>query len=584
MYSKQHKPRRIPWLDITGISLITLVFIILCATLLPWKKTTSTTIGKPNICPNRPPSPAFVPNTQGRYNWRDYPAKYPVESYASLPTDEPAPIPRIQFKFGRSTPAEQKKRLERQEAVKATFKRCWQAYKDFAWTKDELMPMSGGSRETFGGWGATLIDSLDTLWIMGLQEEFAEAVEAAVMVDFSPKGGEINMFEVIIRYLGGFIGAYDVSGCFDQRLLNKAVEVADMAYATYDTHNRMPVTRWDPQKAVDGEEQLPPYSGSIAELASASLEFTRLSQLTGDMRYFDAAKRITDVLHAQQNLTRLPGMWPKDIDQRMPNLKVGVEYTLGSMADSAYEYLPKMYQLLSGRGDEANRYLDMYTYAMSTAINATLFRPMLHDNADILFAGTLDKGKRLNIGMHLSCFVGGMLLLGGRLSSNTTHESLGLKVTDGCVYTYHSTPSGIMPEEFSMTACPSLSACPVTGIPSSSSPFDQVLDPRYILRPEAIEAVFYAYRVTGDTAYQDVAWAMFEAIDTHTRTSIANGAVADVMSESPGTEDSMESFWLAETLKYFYLVFAGEEVLGLDEWVFNTEAHAFRIPGGGGET
>jgi mannosyl-oligosaccharide alpha-1,2-mannosidase len=133
-----------------------------------------------------------------------------------------------------------------------------------------------------------------------MKQEFAEAVDAAVQIDFGPKiDGEINVFETIIRYLGGFIGAYDVSGCHDARLLNKAIEVADMAYASFDTPNRMPVSRWSPQKAVDGEEQLPAESVLIAEAASASLEFTRLSQLTGDMRYFDAISRVTDVLDKQ---------------------------------------------------------------------------------------------------------------------------------------------------------------------------------------------------------------------------------------------------------------------------------------------
>ncbi len=42
----------------------------------------------------------------------------------------------------------------------------------------------------------------------------------------------------------------------------------------------------------------------------------------------------------------------------------------------------------------------------------------------------------------------------------------------------------------------------------------------------------------------------------------------------------MESFWLAETLKYFYLLYSTPDVISLDEWVFNTEAHPFRVPKG----
>jgi mannosyl-oligosaccharide alpha-1,2-mannosidase len=115
---------------------------------------------------------------------------------------------------------------------------------------------------------ATLVDNLDTLWILDMKDEFDEAVDAALQIEFGPSGdreSEINMFEIIIRYLGGFIGAYDVSACHDARLLDKALEVADMAYASFDTPNRMPVTRWKPQKAADGEKQLQAQSVLIAE-------------------------------------------------------------------------------------------------------------------------------------------------------------------------------------------------------------------------------------------------------------------------------------------------------------------------------
>lgn len=72
---------------------------------------------------------------------------------------------------------------------------------------------------------------------------------------------------------------------------------------------------------------------------------------------------------------------------------------------------------------------------------------------------------------------------------------------------------------------------------------------------------------------------MFEAVINATRTEIAHSAVDDVAFPSgPKHTDKMESFWLAETLKYFYLLFATPDVISLDEWVLNTEAHPFRRP------
>jgi mannosyl-oligosaccharide alpha-1,2-mannosidase len=40
----------------------------------------------------------------------------------------------------------------------------------------------------------------------------------------------------------------------------------------------------------------------------------------------------------------------------------------------------------------------------------------------------------------------------------------------------------------------------------------------------------------------------------------------------------MESFWLTETLKYFYLIFPEPDIVGLDEYVLNTEAHSLKHP------
>lgn len=111
------------------------------------------------------------------------------------------------------------------------------------------MPISGKPSDPFGGWGATLVDTLDTLWIMGMEKEFAEAVAALDKIDFSKAAvKEVNVFETTIRYLGGFLAAYDLSEGQYPLLLQKAEEVAEMLYKVFDTPNRMPITRWDWQK------------------------------------------------------------------------------------------------------------------------------------------------------------------------------------------------------------------------------------------------------------------------------------------------------------------------------------------------
>lgn len=86
-------------------------------------------------------------------------------------------------------------------------------------------------------------------------------------------------------------------------------------------------------------------------------------------------------------------------------------------------------------------------------------------------------------------------------------------------------------------------------------------------RPEAIESVFILYRITGDPALREKAWHMFDAIQKHTRTELANAALDDVTLPYPPKADRMESFWFSETLKYFFLLFSDADVVSLDEYV-----------------
>jgi len=536
-----------------------------------------------NLCPATPPDPPYnhTIHEEG-FSWRDIPVRYPVQNPIPLSTEPPITLPEIQFSFPPPTPEAEGSRKTRQKRIKETFLKAWRSYETRAWKADELQPISGSKRNTFGGWGATLVDNLDTLLIMGLYEEFERAVAALMDVDFSPHASSqsnINLFETTIRYLGGFLAAYDLSGCSDPRLLDKAVQIGDMIYASFDTETRMPVTRWNPHKAAGGEEQFPASQAIISEIASSSLELTRLSQLTGDMRYFDAISRITDVLDEQQYNTRIPGLWPVGVNAQKPDLTQSSTFTFGGMADSAYEYLGKTYQLLGGVG-RAAQYKKLYDGAMSTGAEQLLFRPMVPDHADILVSGVAH-ATTSTVGMetrseHLACFAGGMYALGGKLFANETHLTIGRKITDGCIWLYKNSPLGIMPEMFSLSACPSLGECPWDE--RQEVVFTAVRDKRYILRPEALESVFYMWRITGEEKYRDAAWEMFEAIDLHTSTELANAALRDVTQQNPEKEDSMESFWMSETLKYLYLIFAEPELISLDHFVFNTEAHPFRLP------
>ena len=69
----------------------------------------------------------------------------------------------------------------------------------------------------------------------------------------------------------------------------------------------------------------------------------------------------------------------------------------------------------------------------------------------------------------------------------------------------------------------------------------------------------------------------YESLEKYCRIGDGYAALDNVMSKQRA--NSMQSFFLAETLKYLYLLFAPEETLDLNKYVFNTEAHPIKIFG-----
>lgn len=539
------------------------------------------------------------------YFWKTVSINHPVSTFRPLPTSPLKQFPQVQATFAKEFEQQRELRVKRQQVIKETFSRCWSSYKEHAWMADELEPVSGGKRNPFGGWAATLVDSLDTLWILDMQDEFRDAVAAVDEIDFTHTNlGEINVFETTIRYLGGFLAAFELSG--DMRLLRKAVQVGEMVFKAFDTPSHMPITRWNFQAAAEGKDQEAATGVLVAEIGSLCMELTRLSQLTGDPKWFDAVQGITETLAAQQDTTEIPGLWPLGVNAKDMVFNAGSTFTLGAMADSVYEYLPKMAAMMGGQQPE---FQIMYEKAVDATKQHNLFRPMTPTNEDILISGqahthTTDGETTIELesqGQHLVCFLGGMLAIGGRLFSRPGDIDLAKKLTDGCVYTYNAFPHGIMPETFYMAPCDPQSECqwdeevwkmsvmeksdhklrPVEDIIEEKhlpKGFTHIPDKRYILRPEAIESVFVLYRVTARRDLAESAWTMFEAIEKVTKTELANTAVWDVTvpDEAPQGSNSMESFWMGETLKYFYLVFSEPSLISLDDYMFNTEAHPLR--------
>ncbi|TPX77778.1 hypothetical protein CcCBS67573_g00932 [Chytriomyces confervae] len=448
---------------------------------------------------------------------------------------------------------------------------AWSGYVKHAWGHDDLKPIS----KTHFDWYAkqnllnTPVDALDSLFIMGLKDEYSAAKELILSnLDFATISEPINLFETVIRILGGLLSAYELDG--DPRLLSKCTQLADRVLFAFDTQTGFPLNTVNMAAQVTFDN----LHGQVglAEIGSLQLEFQYLSDVTGNPVYAEKALYIYDQLNALDLL--VPGLFPLFMNR--DSLHVlgdgNVRVSIGAMGDSFYEYLLKMW-LSTGEG----KYYDMYwksAEALRTHMASVSSQGFTSIPPTSIYID--DSGSPVavpeNLFDHLSCFAGGMFSLGAAASHQTQNSrrskswkyqfELGRDLTEYCWSLYESTSTGLGPE-------------------TAVSGTLMTVDGKYQLRPEMVESLFYMWRLTHDDKYRERAWKVVESLERHCRTSDGYHGLLDVNDAAAGRLDMQESFFLAETLKYLYLIFADDDVIPLEKYVFNTEAHPISVRGHG---
>ncbi|KAK6915150.1 Glycoside hydrolase family 47 [Dillenia turbinata] len=441
--------------------------------------------------------------------------------------------------------------VQRREKVKEAMVHAWSSYEKYAWGQDELQPQSKTGINSFGGLGATLIDSLDTLYIMGLNEQFQRAREwVANSLDFNKNYGA-SVFETTIRVVGGLLSAYDLSG--DKIFLEKARDIADRLLPAWNTPSGIPYNNIN---LGSGNAHNPGWTGGdsiLADSGTEQLEFIALSQRTGDPKYQMKVEKVIAELH--KNFPA-DGLLPIYINPHRGTASYSV-ITFGAMGDSFYEYLLKVW-IQGNKTATVKHYRDMWETSMKGLFS------LVKKSTPSSFTYICEKnGDSLNDKMdELACFVPGMLALGssGRVSGESENLlSLAEELAWTCYNFYQSTPTKLAGENYFFRAGQDMS------VGTSWN----------ILRPETIESLFYLWRLTGNKTYQEWGWNIFQAFEKNSRIESGYVGLKDV---NTGDKDNMmQSFFLAETLKYLYLLFSPPSVISLDEWVFNTEAHPLRI-------
>ena len=428
--------------------------------------------------------------------------------------------------------------LARSVIVKKAMEHAWSGYEKWCWGKDELRPLSNKCNDNYGGMGTTLIDSLSTLWIMGMKNEFYKARDwVGDGLNFYNVEGGVSVFETTIRVLGGLLSAYDLSGDrvfkwaaddLGQRLMKafKTKSIIPYGQVELDDEGAAYNTAWHSNAAV------------LSEVGTLQVEFRYLAKITGRMEYATDAMRALDAL---LKIGTQDGLYPTLIQniQVRPSF-ANDEISIGAMGDSFYEYLLKLW--LQG-GKEETKYRRAYDRAMKGIMDKLIHisRPNY-----LTYVAELKYGKIIHKMDHLACFLGGNLALGaythpsGIYSSEAQRQlKTGKQLAYTCYQMYSRFDSGLSPEYVDFR--------------NGKNDFEKGRDaPYYLLRPEVSETMFILYHLTKDPVYREWGWEIFQAIEEQTKTDSAYAAIKDV--DTMEKEDRMESFFMAETLKYLYLL------------------------------
>lgn len=413
-------------------------------------------------------------------------------------------------------------------AVKREFVHAWRGYKRYAWGHDELLPLSKSYHDWYGhSLLMTPVDALDTMILMGLADDARDARELIDATLSFDQDIYVKNFEITIRLLGGLLSGYQLSG--DKRLLVLAQDLGTRLLPAFNSPTGMPYVEVNLKTGKVRNPRTNP-----AEVGTLLLEFGTLSRLTGNPIYYDKAKRAVVALYARRSPLGLVG----SVIDVETGAWVDSTSHINSGIDSYYEYLLKGWLLFGDQ--DCKRMWEASVRAADKYLSDDVPSGFWYGEAD-MYSGA----RRSHHFEALAAFFPGTLALSGDLDRARRLQASTFKMW---------TTFGVEPETIDYRSM-------------------SIVDDGYELRPEIIESAYYLHHFTGDERYRAMGRTFLRDLVACCRTESGYAALSSVRAHTQ--HDAMQSYFLAETLKYLYLLFAAPNTVDLQTHVFNTEAHPF---------
>jgi mannosyl-oligosaccharide alpha-1,2-mannosidase len=402
--------------------------------------------------------------------------------------------------------------------VRAQMAWAWQAYAERCFGQDQIKPVSGGAEPFFfpkgPPMGLTIVEALDTLYVMGLDAEAGQGVRWVADNLHFDVDGEVQVFETGIRLVGGLLSAWCAT--HEKKLLALAKDLTDrLSPAFTKSPTGMPYRFVNLKTGAVRDSQSFP-----AEIGTYIPEWGTLGHAVGDKRYFDMAKRAVKALFDRRSKIDLVA----DTIDIETGAWVSRRASIGPPSDSYFEYLWDGWQLFGDR--DFKHWYDVHAAAIvkyqAQMQGADLWFPQV----DFETGAVIDHHQS-----ELAAFYAGLLGQGGDMARGKAY----LASWAGVQAHY-----GVLPE----------------GYDSAKAAPDRITNE---LRPEFADSCLNLFLLDPDDRYRELARLHFEKMKETSRAAHGFTIIDDVTAKPMKQGDLCPGYWWSEQMKYYWLLFSNTD-------------------------